>query len=214
MLSLDISRESFQRAKNYSSLRQQQGRLPLDSELNEGADILADELRRAIKDIICSSGTPDDGFRISFASAAAIAAYDFSIDNGTYYVGGVRYDSLREHTFFDQPDWLQMEQDLPAPPARPTAGPTRHDFVYLDGWTQDVSATEDSELFERALAGADGAGRQRRMARRSRADGRLRQHRSRRKPVRAAGSDGLSRRRKRDLSSAAYRAQPLHLRAR
>ena len=48
MLSLDISRESFQRGKNYSSLRQQQGRLPLDSELNEGSDILADELRRAI----------------------------------------------------------------------------------------------------------------------------------------------------------------------
>jgi uncharacterized protein DUF6519 len=164
MLSLDISRDSFQRAKNYSSLRQQQGRLPLDSELNEGADILADELRRAIKDVICTSGTPDDGFRISFASEA-IAAYDFSIRGGTYYIGGLRYDSLADHSFFDQPDWLQMEQDLTTPPVPPTSGPTRHDFVYLEGWTQQVAATEDSELFERALAGADGAGRQRRMTR-------------------------------------------------
>ena len=139
-----------------------------NSELNEGSDILSDELRRAIRDVICCSGTPDDGFRISFADAAGIAAYDFSIDEGTYYIGGVRYDMLADCTFLTQPDWLQITLDLQPLPTRPATQPggdIRYDFVYLEGWEQEVSATEDSELFERALAGADGAGRRRRMAR-------------------------------------------------
>jgi len=168
MLSLDISRDSFQRPKNYSGLRQQQGRIPLDSELNEGADIIAEELRRAIKDVICNSGTPDDGFRIENVDVIDGDSYSFDIAAGTYYIGGVRYDAVSATTFLTQPDWLQLELDLdplPAPPAAAVGGDVRHDFVYLEGWEQDVSATEDSELFETALGGADGAGRERRMAR-------------------------------------------------
>ena len=168
MLSLDISRDSFQRSKNYSSLRQQQGRVPLDSELNEATDILAEELRRAIQEVICASGTPNDGFRITFPDDAAVAAYDFAIAAGSYYIGGLRYDMPAPARLRSQPDWLQIALDLDPPPARPApqiGGPVRHDFVHLEGWEQEVSATEDSELFERALGGADGAGRRRRMAR-------------------------------------------------
>lgn len=168
MLSLDISRDSFQRPKNYSGLRQQQGRIPLDSELNESADILAEELRRAIRDVICNSGTPDDGFLVSNVTVIDSESFTFDIAAGTYYIGGVRYDALNESTFLTQPDWMQLEFDLdplPAPPESAVGGALRHDFVYLEGWEQDVSATEDSELFETALGGADGAGRERRMAR-------------------------------------------------
>lgn len=157
MLSLDISRESFRRSKNYTGLRQQHGRVINESELNEGSDIAAEELRRAIQDVICSSGTPDDGFRVSIAAAPAV--YDFDLSPGTYYIGGRRYDCYGG-TFLTQPDWIQQEHDI-ALPALP--GAARHDFVYLMGWQQEVSATEDSELFERALGGADGAGRRRRM---------------------------------------------------
>lgn len=159
MLSLDISRESFQRSKNYTGLRQQHGRVLNESELNEGSDIAAEELRRAIQDVICSSGTPDDGFRVSLNPA--LAGYDFDLAAGTYYIGGRRYDCFGS-TFLTQPDWLQFSNDIDLPDV---SGVVRHDFVYLMGWEQAVSATEDSELFERALAGADGAGRLRRMAR-------------------------------------------------
>ena len=165
MLSLDISRDSFQRSKNFSGLRQQQGRIPLDSELNESSDILAEELRRAIKDVICNSGTPDNGFLISNVDPVS---YNFDVQHGSYFIGGVRYDWLANATFLTQPDWLQILSDLdplPAPPAPAIGGAARHDFVYLHTWEQVVSATEDSELFERALGGADGAGRERRMAR-------------------------------------------------
>lgn len=162
MLSLDISRESFQRSKNYTGLRQQQGRIPLESELNEGSDIAAEELRRAIQDVICSSGTPDDGFRVSFVDETP-AAYDFQLDPGTYYIGGRRYDCFAGTTFLSQPDWMQMASDVDPLPVIPTA--ERYDFAYIEAWEQVVSATEDSELFERALGGADGAGRLRRMAR-------------------------------------------------
>ncbi|WP_118136116.1 right-handed parallel beta-helix repeat-containing protein [Oceanicella sp. SM1341] len=164
MLSLDLSRDSFQRPKNFTGMRWQQGRIPLDSEMNEGADIAAEELRRAIRDVICASGTPDDGFRVS-APRVTDGAIDFDIARGTYYIGGLRYDMLAPARFLAQPDWLQLPLDLAPLPAPPQGG-TRSDFVYLEGWEQDVSATEDAELFERALgSGADGAGRRRRLAR-------------------------------------------------
>jgi len=162
MLSLDISRESFQRKKNYTGLRQQQGRIPLDSELNEGSDIAAEELRRAIQDVICSSGTPDDGFKVSFAEEG-LEQYEFELAPGTYYIGGRRYDCFAGTTYLTQTDWLQIVSDTNPLPEIPTT--ERYDFIYLDAWEQVVSATEDAELFERALGGADGAGRLRRMAR-------------------------------------------------
>ena len=111
MLSLDISRESFQRSKNYSGLRQQHGRVINESELNEGSDIAAEELRRAIQDVICNSGTPDDGFRVSFAGPGIPAGYDFLLDRGSYYIGGRRYDCFGS-TFLTQPDWLQHAADI------------------------------------------------------------------------------------------------------
>ncbi|WP_270731630.1 DUF6519 domain-containing protein [Shimia sp. Alg240-R146] len=167
----DITRESFQRAKNYVSLRQQQGRVPLDSELNEGTDLQAEELRRMVQDLICAGGTPDDGFKISVTGDDAdgdglfegLADYDFDIAKGTFWIGGRRYDNLTNTTLMQQPDWLQRGQ---GPESLPTlAEAEQFDFLYLDAWEQDVSATEDSELLERALGGADGAGRRRRMAR-------------------------------------------------
>ncbi|MGJ8616644.1 MAG: right-handed parallel beta-helix repeat-containing protein [Sulfitobacter sp.] len=162
MLSLDISRESFQRSKNFSGLRQQQGRVPLESELNEASDIAAEELRRTIQDVICNSGTPDDGFRVSFADDTP-EEYDFTLAQGTYYIGGRRYDCYAGTTFLNQPDWLQLPHDAAPLPEVPAS--ERFDFVYLEGGQQFVSATEDSELFERALGGADGAGRMRRWGR-------------------------------------------------
>ncbi|MEM9332140.1 MAG: DUF6519 domain-containing protein [Pseudomonadota bacterium] len=171
MLSLDITRDSFQRGKNYVSLRQQQGRIPLDSELNEGTDLQAEELRRAIQDLICACGTPDDGFKITMPNEDAdnngildsLSIYDFNISQGTYWIGGKRYDNLFDTTYLTQSDWLQIQEGPNTLPSLP-AGP-QFDFVYLEGWEQDVSATEDSECLERALASADGAGRRRRMAR-------------------------------------------------
>jgi hypothetical protein len=173
MQSLDISRDSFQRDKNYSRLKQQQGRIPLDSEANEALSINAEELRRSIHDLICHSGTPDNGFKISFPAEAEdleerYRLYDFDISKGTYYIGGERYDNVQDSTFLTQGDWLQVAIDIQpplAPPDPSTTTDVRYDFVWLETWEQNVSATEDSECFERALGGPDGAGRMRRMSR-------------------------------------------------
>lgn len=173
MQSLDISRDSFRRDKNYSRLKQQQGRIPLDSEANEALSISAEELRRSIHDLICYSGTPDNGFKISFPAEAEdleerYRLYNFDISKGTYYIGGERYDNLQDSSFLTQGDWLQVQIDIQPPLAPPDASATsdvRYDFVWLETWEQNVSATEDSECFERALGGPDGAGRMRRMSR-------------------------------------------------
>ena len=173
MQSLDISRDSFQRDKNYSRLKQQQGRIPLDSEANEALSISAEELRRSIHDLICHSGTPDNGFKISFPTEAIdleerYRLYNFDISKGTYYIGGERYDNLQDSSFLTQGDWLQIGLDIQpalAPPDPADTTETRYDFAWLETWEQNVSATEDSECFERALGGPDGAGRMRRMSR-------------------------------------------------
>ena len=148
MLSLDLTRDSFRPKQNYTKLRQQSGRVALESEFNEAIDIIGEQLRRTIKDVICDSGSPDDGFKIS-ALQSPSNVYDFAISKGTYYIGGLRFDCSKDTTFLSQPDWLQISTnpDLPAL----NVMEERNDFVYLECWEQDVSAVEDAELPDKAI---------------------------------------------------------------
>ncbi|MCV7070124.1 hypothetical protein H7H73_06070 [Mycobacterium rufum] len=41
----DITRDTFDRARHFTSVRYQQGRLPLDADLNEASAILRYQLR-------------------------------------------------------------------------------------------------------------------------------------------------------------------------
>ena len=61
----DISRASYRPAQRYSGLRWQQGRTPLDSEENEAEILSKERLRDLVSSVICSGGTPDDGFRVT-----------------------------------------------------------------------------------------------------------------------------------------------------
>jgi hypothetical protein len=179
MSAKDISRFIFQPSKRYSSVRMQQGRVILDSDWNESERIDDEELRRTLVDLICSKGTSNDGFRISnvrnadvtVTNGSTVATYDFDIQNGSFYIGGLRFETTATPTpehFLGQQDWLQVDEaaaNLPPRPDNLPVGGERFDLVYLQGWEQCITMAEDSELRERALGGPDTSVRIRRMRR-------------------------------------------------
>ncbi|MGD1875875.1 MAG: DUF6519 domain-containing protein [Kiloniellaceae bacterium] len=161
MPSLDISRNILQPQKRYVRVGFQQGRVPLDSDANDAEALGAEELGRALAETICSAGSPNDGFRIDDVEADAESGfYDFSIGQGSFYLGGQRYEQAAEDmTYTGQTDWLQRVLDAADVPAVPEA--ERNDLVWLEAWEQPISPTEDAELIEPAL-GVDTTGRVRR----------------------------------------------------
>jgi hypothetical protein len=165
----DISRFFFQPRKRYSGVRMQQGRVLLDSDWNEDERIDGEEARRTLIDIVCAKGSSNHGFRVLNLGTSPISVYDFSYENGSFYLGGVRFETETDagttERFLNQPDWLQIDaSSLPQLPTL-TGSQVRHDLVYLRGWEQCVTAVEDSELRERALGGPDTSVRIRRMRR-------------------------------------------------
>lgn len=159
-MTADISRNSFRPEQRYIGLVHQQGRLPLDADENEGADMAEALTGLMVSEAICKRGSPDGGFTVSNVAVAG-GKIDFDIAAGSFYLGGVRFGSDGAR-FSDQPDWLtEADSDLAWTP--PAAGKTRTDLVWLEGWEQVVTATEDSELYERALGGPDTTARKRAM---------------------------------------------------
>ncbi|MEA3276284.1 MAG: DUF6519 domain-containing protein, partial [Pseudomonadota bacterium] len=175
----DISRLVLQPRKRYSGVRMQQGRVMLDSDWNENEAIDNEDKRRTLMEIVCSKGTPNQGFavenpvrkEVTPPTSDPVQSYDFALQDGSFYLGGLRHEIETDdppETFLRQTDWLQIDADagnLPTPPTSLPGNGVRHDLVYLRGWEQSVSAVEDSELRERALGGPDTSVRRRRMRR-------------------------------------------------
>ena len=143
----DISRWSTDFRKRYDGVRLQQGRVVTDDDVNEAARLEFEDRRRTRVDVIGPAGSPDNGFALANVTTGP-AGPDFTIDAGTLYVGGLRLNLDDPTTYLGQSDFLQIEP-IPAPAAG------RVDLVYVEAWQQHVSAVEDSEIFEVALAGAD-----------------------------------------------------------
>lgn len=154
----DFSRETFHAHKGYRSVRLQQGRVLLDADVNEQADITAhhDEVRTA--DVVGRSGGPAPGsgpgpFAVTAADGSAPSATawnDLRVTPGTYYAGGVLCESAEAAELADQPHLpsIGTSPGLPEPSAARVA-------LYLDVWTRLVTAEEDPALLEVALGGPD-----------------------------------------------------------
>jgi photosystem II stability/assembly factor-like uncharacterized protein len=70
----DITRSSFTPANHYSSVRQQQGRLWLDAEWNEQADIERHRAQVSMLDVVGADGAPADAAGFELAAAAILKA--------------------------------------------------------------------------------------------------------------------------------------------
>lgn len=148
----DFSRLTFDPHKNYNSVRMQQGRVQLDADWNEQADILRYHLRREIEDFIGQHGTPvsredQNNFRIEAQHN------DLVIYPGRYYVAGHMVENHHPEPirFSEQPDYPGAE--LPTEPGTY--------ILYLDVWERLVTALEDPAIREVALGGPDTAARAR-----------------------------------------------------
>jgi len=162
----DLSRISFNDLKHYSRVLDQQGRVTTDADQIEDETIHAEEQRRAQADIIGGYGSPDDGFRIDHVTVdSATGLVDFTIEQGSVYLGGIRFVQNEEETFLDQSDWQYRAEAPYKAPVMQTGAPDQYDMVYLEGWEQEVTAVEDSSLLEKALGGPDTTTRVRKMHR-------------------------------------------------
>ena len=163
----DITRLLVQPRKHYVGARMQQGRTILDSDFNEEAALGDEEQRRALADIVGSTGSPGTGFAaalgigdavtrqsVSFNGKPPVETLNYRISPGTIYVGGLRFEHEERalggvaggDPIVFQRDFLQMRAA-----EAPQTGDNHSQLSYLHGWQQWVSAAEDEELRERAL---------------------------------------------------------------
>jgi uncharacterized protein DUF6519 len=164
MATIDVSRWATDFRKRYGGLRMQQGRVLTDDDFNEAERLDAEDTRVTRLHVIGESGSPDAGFSIQNLGPNAAGALTFQIAAGTLYLGGLRLENPAAESFELQKDWLPFVQLTDGIPAVPL-NTTRTDLAWIEAWQQNISAVEDSEIFEKALGGPDSAERLRTMRR-------------------------------------------------
>ena len=158
----DFSRRTFDRAKHYSGVEMQQGRVQVDADWNEQAEIARHRVETEALDVIGPSGGPmfDAAFEILPESGLTTAEKqslqgplkpnDVYLRPGRYYVDGKLLENEKIVALTAQPDLY----DVPVPnPA------DAHYIVYLDVWSRLITSLDDPHIREVALGGPDTATR-------------------------------------------------------
>src|SRR5215469_5231716 len=103
----DRARISYDESRQYRAVVMQQGRVNVEADWNEAWEIADEEVRKQILDIVGPSGTPDDGYRVGPATTPN-TLFDFSVGQGTMYVGGLRVFLPTPITYSSQTqtEWL------------------------------------------------------------------------------------------------------------
>lgn len=166
----DYTRFTFKADKNYSEVRQQQGRVSLDADWNEGEAIDDRHWRSETFDIlgrcVVPAATPQ-AFEIAIAPGSTLG--EFTIGVGRLYLDGLQVEN---HGLLPQqfdPVLAELHGTEPVPysaqpyypkalAVHPETG--RSDLIYLHVWQREVTALEDPELLEIALDGPDTTTRQ------------------------------------------------------
>ncbi len=169
----DITRVLLPPKRQYSATRLQQGRALVDSDFNEDAALDDQSQRQALANIVGTSGSPDDGFKVALkpgdarphlaltVPAGQANVVDYQVLPGSFYLGGMRFELEQPESVLFQRDFLQARPDQL--PAAVVSFGTQ--LTYLRAWEQTVTAVEDRELLERGMGGADSSVRLRRMRR-------------------------------------------------
>jgi hypothetical protein len=143
----DFSRQTFNSKKHYRSVMMQQGRVQLDSDINEQQSITQyfDESQAA--DIIGTSGVPranynGNGFKIEISDGGK----DLAVSKGHIYVNGILCENDKDNVT------LKKQPDLPgySLPSQPGIY-----LIYLDVWHRCINALDDPDIREKALGGPD-----------------------------------------------------------
>ena len=146
-MSSDISRESFDQRKSYSSVRMQQGRVLTDADWNEQGRIFQHALQTLTRSLLgphaLAPHDPQQGFAISDVlwNNEGLRCH---VQPGRYYVDGV---PLENH--------LVREFIFPLPATENNV------LLHLDAWEEEVNSLQDPALNDPALAVMDTAQRTR-----------------------------------------------------
>jgi hypothetical protein len=145
----DYSRFTEKPRKRFAEVLLQQGRVLLDADWNELADILTRRDRTQALDTFGPRAVPrittPDGFLIGVQTSPAL---DLTIGTGRAYVDG----RLVEVFPGEAPTYLH-QPFFPDPP--PLSGMSGTGLVYLDVWDREVTSIEDPDLLDPALGGVD-----------------------------------------------------------
>ena len=150
----DYSRLTFDPSRNYSGVRMQQGRVLLDSDWNEQAELLNRRARAAIIDTFgrLHVASPE-AFAISLGSGGLM------IGGGRIYVDGLiaenhgagrlAWDPALDELRGEEPTpYVRQPYLLDPPPVPASAGPY---LIYLDVWQREVTTLEDPSLTDPAV---------------------------------------------------------------
>lgn len=153
-MSGDITRDTFDASRRYTSVRQQQGRVQIDADWNEQVDVVTHLRRTVTWDVVGPTGAPKGGG--GFEVRPSPTGDDLTISAGHIYVDGVLCVGATGQTY-------ESQDDLPDLAPLATFAPGRY-LAYLDVWELDVTALQDPSLAEPALGGPDTTTRRRTVA--------------------------------------------------
>jgi len=156
----DFTRNTFDKTKHFNRVLMQQGRVQLDADWNEQADIQQHRVQGLARDLIGAHGwpgaqddknlgfgivnvnslSPDEQQRLKDADKLPNQG-DFLIGKGRYYVDGIVCENEDYCTYLHQPDW----------PGQPELANGTPYLVYLDVWERHITSLEDIALRESAL---------------------------------------------------------------
>jgi hypothetical protein len=140
----DITRDTFDRAKHFSRVLLQQGRVQLDADFNEQVSILLESVRVLTVDLIGAAAGPAGNWGFAVLTPGD-NSNNVQIGAGRYYVDG-----------------LMVVNDQPAPFGKTIAdirAGNKPVVAYLDIWERQITAIEDGSIREKALGGPDTATR-------------------------------------------------------
>jgi hypothetical protein len=129
-----FTRSGFGLSNQYRGVLMQQGRVLLDSDWNEQVQIAEHRYSTFFSDFVGESGAPaNNGIAAKEVSQGVVV-----LTKGRYYVDGLLVENRQD--YFPLPE-LQEGDGLY--------------LVYLDAWTNHITAAEDNTLIEPALGGAE-----------------------------------------------------------
>ena len=152
----DFSRISFDPANHFSRVLTQQGRVTLDADFNEQAEILLHTLRTMACDLFGPYGGPTNqgGFRLAWGGKPA-KDLRLLIGAGHYYVNGILCE-CDGSDYAHQPDYVPIAATAGAEGdpllewlLKPAGTPIF--WVYLDVWERHITSIEQDSIREVAL---------------------------------------------------------------
>jgi hypothetical protein len=161
-MSGDYTRWSFNPTKDFSEVFKQQGRVDLDADWNESAEIVDRRWRTETIDIIGRAIVPTstkDAFDIKPTGPG-----QFTIGIGRMYVDGLLAECHGLAPFSYDDSLGELKGKLPVPfnqqpyypnPTPLPSGAGATDLIYLDVWHREVTIFEDPSIREKALGGPD-----------------------------------------------------------